>query len=69
MRLACSTCGSIEGSDSSWRYVDGHYEHKCPRKTYALGHYVPNRDELSPPERKNWVTQQTNEDSDAGRIE
>lgn len=37
--VVCQDCGSIEGQDGTWRYVDGHYEHKCPNKHPQLGHY------------------------------
>lgn len=36
----CPQCGSEEGSGTDWRYVDGHYEHRCPQDSYLLGHYV-----------------------------
>lgn len=43
-KLACPDCGSVEGRDTSWRYVDGHYEHACPNKHPQVGHYqVPAR--------------------------
>jgi hypothetical protein len=37
--VVCQRCGSVEGSDSTWRYVDGHYEHRCADLNPGLGHY------------------------------
>jgi hypothetical protein len=32
MRLACSLCGSVEGSDTSWRWDGKAWQHMCPRR-------------------------------------
>jgi hypothetical protein len=52
----CADCKSRYGYGSSWRLVDGRFQHVCPNKPAQLGHYTPTPDELEPvPTEMQWT--------------